>query len=259
MKTSEKATDQTETINQHSTIAAPTALTVGEIAARDFRKAAVFQKFGIDFCCGGGISLEEASKKAGISESELCSALRLTDLEPIAPDRDFAKWDLDKLADYIVDIHHRYVRDNAAILLDIARKVAGHHGKNHPELLEMDNRVRRSLHDLLAHMEKEEKHLFPAIRHLADLEKSHERTGKAQFQFIRYAVEKMQNEHSTCGEDLRHFRLLTNNYTLPEGACTSYKFLFDKLQEFETDLQQHIHLESNILFPRAVATLDDQK
>jgi regulator of cell morphogenesis and NO signaling len=105
-------------------------------------------------------------------------------------------------------------------------------------------------------MEKEEKVLFPAIRHLAALDPGGAPEHKTELQFVRLAIQQMQHEHANSGEDLRLFRTLTNNYRLPEGACNSYKFLFEKLKEFEDDLHQHIHLENNILFPRAIALLE---
>jgi regulator of cell morphogenesis and NO signaling len=227
-------------------------LTVAQITAKDFRKTAVFQKFGIDFCCGGGQTLEEASRKAGIPESELRSALQLADFNPLDHEKDFAHWDMTKLADYIIHTHHGYVRENAPVLLQFARKVAGHHGKDHPELIQLEEGVRLAMVELSAHMEKEEKVLFPAICQLDALDMS-SASAKTQLQFIRQAIQKMQSEHVASGEDLRQFRVITNNYTLPAAACNSYKFLFEKLKEFEYDLHNHIHLENNILFPRALA------
>jgi regulator of cell morphogenesis and NO signaling len=232
------------------------SVTVAEVAANDFRKAEVFQKYGIDFCCGGGLTLAEASRKAGITEGELLSALQLADLQPQRDQTDYVHWDLTRLADHIVDVHHRYVRENTPVLLTFARKVAGHHGKDHPELLKLEEGVHRALYDLGNHMEKEEKVLFPGIRHLAALDPNGAPGRKTELQFVWHAIQRMQDEHAASGEDLLLFRRLTNDYVLPEGACNSYQFLFQKLREFEDDLHKHIHLENNILFPKALALLE---
>lgn len=237
----------------------PASVTVGEIAGKDFHKAEVFQQFGIDICCGGGQTLTEACHKAGISEGELLSALQLAEIQPQTDKTAYARWDPDRLADHIVNTHHRYVRDNTPVLLEFARKVAGHHGKDHPELIKLEEGVRHFLFELGNHMEKEEKVLFPAIRHLASFGPAGAPEHKAEFQFIRRAVQQMQEEHTASGEDLGLFRTLTGNYSLPAGACNSYKFLFEKLKEFEKDLHKHIHLENNILFPRAILLLEKEE
>jgi regulator of cell morphogenesis and NO signaling len=246
----------TEKIQPAAVPSSAAALTVAEIAAKDSRNVEVFRKFGIDFCCGGGLTLQEASLKAGITEGELRSALQLAVYEASTPRNDFAHWDLARLADHIEQVHHGFVRENAPVLLEFAKKVASHHGQNHPELVNLEEGLRLSLADLLAHMEKEEKILFPAIRQLA-MSSPSEPALKAPLAFIRQAINRMQSEHAGAGEDLRQARMLTNDYTLPTGACNSYKYLFDKLKEFDNDLRQHIHLENNILFPRALALLEN--
>jgi len=225
---------------------------VGELAARDFRMADVFQKYGIDFCCGGGQTLAEAARRAGISEGELRSALDAAVLGGKLPEYDFARWSTEQLIDDIVGTHHRYVREVMPVLLAYGTKVAGHHGDAHPELRQLDTAIRSEMHDLLEHLEKEELVLFPAIMRLEEVRRG---AGTTNIFFIRQAIQQVMNEHIHSGENLGLFRQLSNDYTPPEEACNSYRFLYAKLMEFDQLLQQHIHLENNILFPRALAML----
>ena len=226
--------------------------TVGEIAAKDIRKAEIFKQKGIDFCCGGIKSLREASEEAGISEEELKAALAAAENQPISPSQDYNKWDLDFLADYIVNTHHRYVKENAEPIYGLAVKVAQRHGDAHPELKKLAQGAQHFLEDLLNHTEKEERILFPAIREAARKKKDAAYQGSVEAGFIRQPIMAMEKEHAIAGEDLTYFRKLTNDYQLPEDACNSYTYLFEKMKEFEEDLHQHIHLENNILFPKAL-------
>lgn len=227
------------------------AETVGEIAAKDIRKAEIFKQKGIDFCCGGDKTLKEAGEEAGITEEELKAALQAVEDKPLSASQDYNKWELDFLADYIVNTHHCYVKDNAQTISGLAEKVAQHHGENHPELKKVAQAVNHFLQDLINHTEKEEKVLFPAIKE-AVAGKRNGSNGAAQGS-IKQPILMMQKEHEIAGEDLTYFRKLTNDYALPADACNSYNYLFEKMKEFEADLHQHIHLENNILFPKAAA------
>ena len=221
------------------------APTVGEIAASDVRKAEVFRKMGIDFCCGGKQTLKEAARQAGITEAQLEEALEKAPAGRTAsPQHDFAGWDPVFLADYIYNVHHRYIREAAPILEGLAIKVAGRHGAQHPELIPLSKGIRDLLQHLLAHLEKEENILFPAIRRKA--------AGGSSPIVISAPIRMMEKEHQEAGDELRQFRQLTRDFTLPSDACNSYTYLFEKIKEFEEDLFQHIHLENNILFPKAL-------
>jgi regulator of cell morphogenesis and NO signaling len=226
--------------------------TVGAISAKDYRKAEVFRKMGIDFCCGGEKTLQEAGAEAGLSEEDLKEALKAAEQAPVSPSRNYDKWDLDFLADFIVQTHHRYIKDNTEIIDGLAQKVAGHHGDNHPELKELAPRVHYFLQDLIHHMEKEENVLFPAIKRLAANYQMNQPVS-IHAGAISRPISVMEAEHDHSGADLKLFRRLTNDYQLPQDACNSYKYLFDKMQELEGDLHEHIHLENNILFPKAIA------
>ncbi len=226
--------------------------TVGEIAAKDIRKAEIFKEKGIDFCCGGNKTLKEASEEAGISEEELTSALKAVEARPLSPSQDYNKWELDFLADYIVNTHHRYVKENAETIYGLAQKVAQRHGDAHPELKKLAQGTLHFLEDLLNHTQKEEKILFPAIKAAVASKKDPSANGSREPGFIRQPIMAMEKEHAIAGEDLTYFRKLTNDYALPADACNSYTYLFEKMKEFEEDLHQHIHLENNILFPKAL-------
>ncbi|MEO8111938.1 MAG: iron-sulfur cluster repair di-iron protein [Ginsengibacter sp.] len=234
------------------------AETVGSVAAKDYRKAEIFKKLGIDFCCGGNTTLKKASEEAGISEEELRSQLAACDLfQRKTFSQDFNKWKLDFLTDYIINTHHLYIKENVPVISDMALKVATHHEKNHPELTNLQINIRRFLEDMLSHMKKEEQALFPKIKQLVSNKNNAGEKVSLQAGCVKSAVWAMQREHETSGEDLQFFRKLTHDYLLPEDACNSYKFLFEKMKEFEEDLIQHIHLENNILFPKAVQLEED--
>lgn len=222
------------------------AETVGSIAAKDYRKAEVFKKFGIDFCCGGEKTLKEASEEAGISEEELKTKLEEADTVTTAASQDYNKWKIDFLADFISNTHHQYVKENSTVIMGLANKVAQHHGAQHPELWSVNKKVEALMNDLLDHISKEDTILFPAIK---ELSKNGKRTEKPSIETI---IKVMHEDHDHTGEDLRQLRKLTDDYTLPAEACNSYTYLFEKLKEFEDDTFKHIHLENNILFPKAI-------
>jgi regulator of cell morphogenesis and NO signaling len=226
--------------------------TVGEIAAKDYRKAEVFKRLGIDFCCGGNKTLTQASAEAGVSDAELEAALEAAGQQPIAASENYQTWEPDFLADYIVNIHHRYVTENLQPIAELAEKVAGRHGVQHPELIEVAAGFAKMSRELRHHLMKEEMILFPYIRQLADARRRGQRLGASPFGSVRSPIGVMQLEHDIAGEDLAYLRRLTGGFQVPENACNSYTYLYAKLQEFESDLQKHVHLENNILFPKAV-------
>lgn len=220
--------------------------TVGEIAARDIRKAETFKKLGIDFCCGGKKTVSEAIAEVGVSRAQLDAEFAKIETGPLAGGavHRYDTWDPGFLADYIQQVHHRYVRENGPVLEGLAEKVANRHGAEHPELLEMVQTVKKLTADLYSHLQKEEEVLFPLIKQL-------ERESGAKMQ-LDAPIQRMEAEHEDAGDELRTLRQLSRDYSLPASACNSYRYLFQKLEEFEADLFQHIHLENNILFPKAI-------
>lgn len=220
--------------------------TVGSIAAKDIRKADVFKKLGIDFCCGGKKTLQQAAETVGISEQELKDKLSQAEQTQGAITHDFDSWDLAFLSDYIYNVHHKYVREHGPIIEQLADKVASRHSSEHRELTALAEGMHALMADLYAHLHKEENKLFPAIKKLA----SGELLGTDDF---KETVAFIEDEHEAAGEELRQFRALTQDYELPANACNSYTYLFEKIKEFENDLFQHIHLENNVLIPKAIA------
>lgn len=225
---------------------------IGDMVAEDFRTAAIFKKYGIDFCCKGGRTVEDACEKKDLDAERI-----YTDLENLpntdASGIDFKSWPLDLLADYVEKTHHRYVEDKTPILLQFLDKLCKVHGGRHPELFEINELFTASAKDLAAHLKKEELVLFPFVRKMMQSKISGEAIQQPQFGTVENPVEMMKHEHSVEGERLEKIAQLTNNYTPPADACNTYRVAFAMLQDFENDLHTHIHLENNILFPKAIA------
>ncbi len=165
----------------------------------------------------------------------------------------FNDWSLDSLIDYIINTHHQYAKTSAVIIHDLAQKVANNHNEKHPELMKLTTALFLFLHDLLNHMKKEEQILFPNIKQLIKKKTQSEKGMYSTFGLIEESVRRMQKAHQAIGKDMKLFHELTNDYMLPEDACGSYKYLFEKLKEFEDDLLLHFDLENHILFPKALA------
>ncbi len=224
---------------------------IGEIVANDWRQAEVFKKYGIDFCCGGKRTVEEACRMKNIDLHQVeHDLLAVTESNP-SIGHHFNQWDLDFLADYIVNNHHAYVNMAIPFLTELSKKVAQVHGDRHPELLDIERHVAEVIDELVMHMRKEEMVLFPYIRQIAQAHKNKTPLAAPVFGTIAHPIEMMESEHTAAGHSLEAIQKLSNQFTPPADACTSYKVLFAKLQEFQQDLFQHIHLENNILFPQA--------
>lgn len=226
--------------------------TIGEIVTKDYRKAQVFKSMGIDFCCGGKKTIAEVCEKKGIDPEEVERQLASVKGDNANSGTDFQKWDLGFLSDYIVNTHHQYVQENTTFILELAQKVARVHGERHPELIRVAELFSRAGKDLALHMVKEEKILFPFIKELAQIYKTGGKVPVADFGKVSVPIQVMDSEHEQVGGDFETIRELTSNYQLPVDACTSYTILFKKLEEYENDLHRHVHLESNILFPKAI-------
>ncbi|MCL6524523.1 MAG: iron-sulfur cluster repair di-iron protein [Thermoflavifilum sp.] len=235
------------------------SLTVGQIAATDQRKAEVLQRLGIDFCCHGNHSLDEACKAAGVDVEEVKRALAEAEHLPVDRLHRFDEWELDFLADYIVNIHHRYVSETAPILKDLSEKVAQRHGANHPELLKIAQDTAALMAEMLSHQVKEERILFPFIKEMVKAKSEHKPFQHPPFGSIENPINMMVMDHDEAARLIKAIHTASKNYTLPEDACESYRLLYLKLEEFENDLYQHIHLENNILFPKAIALEEENR
>ncbi|MEJ6980347.1 iron-sulfur cluster repair di-iron protein [Pedobacter sp. P351] len=226
--------------------------TIGEIVAKDFRKAQVFKKLGIDFCCGGKKTIEEVCKAKDIDVEKVRAELANVQDFGQGSSLPFDKWDLDFLTDYIINTHHLYVKENIPFITELANKVASVHGDTHPELIEVAQIFSRVASDFTLHLMKEEKILFPFIKELVFASKNKTSISPAAFGSVDNPTQMMEMEHEQAGEDFAAIRAASNDYTLPADACASYTILYKKLMEFEDDLFNHVHLENNILFPKAI-------
>lgn len=226
--------------------------TLGQIAASDLRKAQIFKKYGLDFCCGGKKTVKEACAEKGIDATKVEQELQQADKIPSSRPLPYNEWNLDFLADYIVNTHHSYVRKNLPDIRAYAEKVMRVHGNGHPELIKVHQAVEAVNAELTSHMMKEERILFPYIKELAAVKNGSQPEQACQFGTIQNPVNMMEMEHEMVGKTLADLRILTNNYELPAEACASYSLLYRMLDEFEDDLHLHIHLENNILFPKAI-------
>jgi len=227
--------------------------TIGEYVAQDFRTAAVFTKYGIDFCCRGNRTLEDVCAKNELDKTHLLEELNTILTSKNNSEIDFKSWPLDLLIDYIEKTHHHYVEEKTPILLQFLAKLCNVHGSNHPELFEVNELFKDSGAELAVHMKKEEDILFPFIKEMIGATKTHDTIDQPLFVTVNNPIAMMMDEHDNEGVRFRSIAALTNNYTPPEDACNTYKVTYAMLEEFEQDLHKHIHLENNIMFPKSKA------
>ena len=215
-------------------------LTVRDAVVENPAMARVFERHGIDYCCGGGRPLQEVCQEKGLSPE----ALRAEAVPPATPETDWMQATLPDLIQHILDRHHVYLRQALPQLDRKLARVLEAHGQADGPLLGELSRIFSGLRDeLMAHMGKEEQVLFPMIRHLS--------AGVPAPMPLDGPIGMMEYEHESAGRALAAMRRLTHDYSVPEHACGTYRALFFELGELEADLHQHIHLENNILFPRA--------
>ncbi|OPC37759.1 iron-sulfur cluster repair di-iron protein [Elizabethkingia miricola] len=224
---------------------------IGAMVAEDFRTAAVFKKYGIDFCCKGGRTITDACEKKGIDEQKIYEEIENLPKSG-GTNIDFTSWPLDLLADYVEKTHHRYVEEKTPVLQAFLDKLCKVHGDRHPELFEIRELFDESAKDLAAHMKKEELILFPFVRNMIKAQQTGEALRQPHFGTVENPVNMMQHEHTVEGERFEKIAQLTDGYTPPADACNTYKVAFAMLQDFENDLHTHIHLENNILFPKSI-------
>lgn len=225
---------------------------IGELVARDYRAASVFKKYGIDFCCQGNRTIQDACKAKNIDASSVLADLNEANKASTASFIDYQSWPLDLLVDYIEKKHHRYVEDKTQEIKPYLDKICRVHGDRHPELLEINNLFNEAAGELAAHMKKEELILFPFVRKIAKAKQENAKLEAPHFGTVENPIQMMMHEHNTEGERFRKIENLSNNYTPPVDACNTYRVTFALLKEFEADLHLHIHLENNILFPKAI-------
>ncbi|MEQ8624954.1 MAG: iron-sulfur cluster repair di-iron protein [Vicingaceae bacterium] len=224
---------------------------VGELVAKDYRMASVFKNVGVDFCCRGNRSIQEVSEHNKLKTEELIEKLNSA-MTTQSGATDYDAWPLDLLADYIEKKHHRYVEEKITEIKPYLAKVTKVHGDAHPELIKIQELFLASAGELAAHMKKEELVLFPFIRKMAKAKQDGEKMKSPQFGTVGNPIAMMKEEHDNEGVRFREIAELSNDYTMPSDGCNTYRVTFALLKEFEEDLHLHIHLENNILFPRAI-------
>jgi len=228
--------------------------TVRELALENPAATRVFEKLGIDYCCGGNRSLEEACRAANLPMDEVLDSLEVAEQSARAVQKDH-NWPTELLADliaHIINTHHKYTREEIARLGPLFDKVCSVHGKNYPELLQIRATFQGLAQELTMHMMKEEMVLFPYIVRMEESVIQKEPVLPSPFGSVQNPISMMEHEHDAAGDALRAMRGASGGYAAPPDACISYQTLYKALATFEADLHQHIHLENNILFPRAI-------
>jgi regulator of cell morphogenesis and NO signaling len=223
--------------------------TVAEVVAENIKTAHVFKKYGIDFCCGGGITIDKACEKKKLDYSKLKEELLKVDEAPKA--YNYNSWKLDFLIDHILNIHHTYVEESIPLILQYSNRVAEVHGHHYTEVIEIKKLFNEVANELTSHMKKEELVLFPYIKTLLYNKSVGKPLILPPFATVNNPIAMMESEHESVGDIFKEIARLSNNYTPPEDACNTFRALYAKLDEFEQDLHQHIHLENNILHPKA--------
>lgn len=226
---------------------------VRDIVTEDYRAAAVLEKHGIDFCCGGAKPLANACQEAGVDADIVLRDLASLAEAPAPAGPRFSTWALDFLADYIEANHHAYVRSAIGSLREHTRKIAEVHGSRHSELGEIARLFDEVAAEMTQHMMKEEHILFPYIRELAAAARAGRRPSPPPFGTVRNPIRMMELEHDRAGDAMHRIRALSGGFTVPEDGCSTYRVAYRELEAFERDLHQHVHLENNLLFPKAVA------
>jgi regulator of cell morphogenesis and NO signaling len=224
---------------------------VGELASTIPHAPQVLEKFGIDYCCGGGRSLADACTAKGTDVSEVIRAIGNPE-EKNGADQNYYELNQRELAEHIVNTHHKFTRTEIYRISALIERVVSVHGARHPELLELRKTFGDLAEDLTPHMMKEENVLFPCIVAVEATVTSDSACPRPPFVTVQTPVQMMQFEHDLAGELLRELQRITSHYTVPTDGCASYRALFEGLRQFEEDLHLHIHLENNILFPRAI-------
>lgn len=225
---------------------------VKDIALANPGATQILEHAGVDYCCGGNKSLHDACVHAGVSTEEIMARLQANSADVGPADANWVSAPLADLTRHIREKHHQYVREAIPRVRTLVGKVREKHGENHPEILDIEKLFLQVGRELVMHMQKEEQILFPYIEALERAANGTEAIEPPFFQTVKNPVHAMMEEHDAAAALMNQIRAASSAYTAPADACASYQGLYRDLHEFETDLHQHVHLENNILFPRAV-------
>jgi regulator of cell morphogenesis and NO signaling len=226
-----------------------------DIVKKQYKTAAIFKQHGIEYCCGGKWPLKMVCETKGLNTNELLNQLHEASRNiSVAPSLSFANWNIDFLTDYIVNIHHEYLRQALPAVATQLNKFVQEHSRKFPHLAEVETHFDKLHTTMIPHLLQEEEIIFPYIKQIAHAYESRESYASLLVRTLRKPIEDiMHHEHTLLEKILYHFRTLTNSYTPPEACCTSHRLSFSLLRELDDDLVQHMYLENEILFPRAVS------
>jgi regulator of cell morphogenesis and NO signaling len=233
------------------------SLSLAQIVNNNHQAASVFEKYHLDFCCKGKRSLEKACAEQQLSISKVTEDLENIFTKNNNSTVDFEKMSLTQLADYIIQTHHAYVKNEMPQIHAYLQKVSSKHGERHPELYKIFQTFNAVKEEMEGHMKKEELILFPRIKELQKLADNENANLQLNITYLQSPITVMEQEHDHAGNLLNDIRILSNDYAPPQDACTTYRLSFAALKAFELDLHQHVHLENNILFPKAIETFRD--
>lgn len=225
---------------------------IKDIVIANYKTAEVFEKYNIDFCCNGKRLLKDVLQEKNLKGNDVINDLINIIKSESSAEENFDEYDLKKLIDHIVNVHHKYVVEAIPRIKTHLEKVISKHGEKYQFLLEIGNLFSQVSKELENHLFKEEQILFPFINYLVNCQKDGEKPRSRSFGTIKSPIRQMEIEHDAAGNILHRIRELTGDYKLPEDACTTFTLTYEELKEFESDLHKHIHLENYILFPRAV-------
>ena len=230
--------------------------TLAQIVTNNHKAASIFEKHHLDFCCKGKRTLEQACSESDIKIEEVIEQLEKVG-ETNGSKTNYNELSLAQLSEHIVSTHHNYVKNEMPALLGYLQKVASKHGDRHPEMNKVFQIFGAVKEEMEFHMQKEEMVLFPRIK---DIENQIQEGKKVVINssYLQSPINMMEQEHDHAGSMLAEIRNLTNNYNPPADACTTYQLSFASLQAFELDLHRHVHLENNILFPKALKMFGSQ-
>ncbi|MGE4579100.1 MAG: iron-sulfur cluster repair di-iron protein [Desulfuromonadales bacterium] len=229
--------------------------TIGDLVAEDYRNAAVFEKHGIDFCCGGQVTLGNAARDKGLDPDDLLRELKAAKETATGGHENYTAWDLAFLADYIVNTHHSWLNDHLGQIAAYAHKIAEVHGEHHPEVIRIATLFDGIAADMVEHLREEEEIFFPAIKRIEAAHQAGTAPSTEDASLLQRTLETLHRDHEAIGEATHEIRRLAGDYTIPADVCNTFAVTYRLLKEFEDDLHKHVHLENNILFPKAAKLL----
>lgn len=223
--------------------------TVAEVVTENMGADHVFSKYKIDFCCGGGVNIVDACKESGVAFETLKFEIE-TIKNIISGDSNFNDLDFSSLIEQAKNVHHKYINENIPQLLQLAAKVAEVHAQDHKEVVEINILFSKAVSELTEQIALEENILFPFIEQFMEQEKSETEKEESIIETLKHTIKNIESAYAIAADTFKEISKLSSNYSLPVGACNSYKFLYEKLEEFEHELHKYIHFEKNILFPK---------